>query len=348
MLLINNKKYFELAKVGVYNGKVELTAEKLKRMADCYDINWQQAPIWIGHPDEKDSGSKEPQALGWIEHLIFMNNTLYGCFTDVSDELRSLIDNKKFKYRSIEIYHYSEKGKEDYLGALGLTNVPAVKGLEPIQLKEHKYNHSFTSVTTYSNFTNQNTNTMNQYLLLHAKTLGIDILKFSDDAQLSAEIEKVSKAKADKLTALETEVTTLKASQPAGAGTTDNAKITELQTEVQKLKDEKAIALVDDAINSGKIIPAKRDVYIAMTKVNYENMKSVFADMKPDTILTDDQVKDNVAGASPVNKTTLKALMDKHELKNYNDYLAKCLKDPDFHKNFTVAQVEEIKKQSAR
>ena len=347
MLIIENKKYFEIAKVGNINGKIDLTPQLLKSLADSYDPAWQEAPIWLGHPDEKQSGMHEPQALGWIEDIKFIGDKLLACFKDVSDELRELIEKKRFKYRSIEIYHYRDSGKENYLGALGLTNIPAVKGLEPIQFKEHKFNSSFTSVTSYSNFTNQNTFTMNQYLVTHAKSLGIDTSKFTEEDKLAAEIEKVSKANADKLSAAQTEVTTLKASQSSGAASTDTAKITELQTEVQKLKDEKASILVDEAINQGKIPPAKRDTYVSMAKANYDNMKSVFADMKADTILTDDQVKDNVAGTAPVNKTTLKALMDKHECKDYSDYLGKCIKDPNFHKVFTNAQVEEMKKQSA-
>lgn len=105
------------------------TIEDVKKIADNYDPKFCEAPIWIGHPKME----AEPPALAWVGGCVADElGRLYIWFSSISDELYSLIQDKKFKRVSVEFWKFDEKPGW-YLYAIGLTNRGQITKLDPIE-----------------------------------------------------------------------------------------------------------------------------------------------------------------------------------------------------------------------
>ena len=275
MIIVNGKTYQHLFTAGKYpQGSISL--KDLKSIVNGYDIDFHQAPVWIGHlpSDATHVGKFEPKAYAWIDSLIIQGNKLYGSFSDVSAPLIDFISDKSFKYVSVEFAYYMVNNKKTlYLHAVALTNRPAVDNMEPLNLpddfaksdngSEHKFNKNCQNKF----FFNINFTQMNENLLSIADSLGIDTSDITDDSALldaiNAKIKEILSAPAQGVQANK------KTSPPQD---------TELQNKVSVLEDMLFAKLVDDGIAAGKVLPNQRESLIAFAKQNYSACKKLIDD----------------------------------------------------------------------
>jgi len=338
MLDIGGKKYYEVFKAGKYP-QVEITAADLKLIADNYDRNFHEAPVWIGHPiDEKGQPltGEEPEALGWVESVIIQGDSLYVCFSFVSEDWIKLVQSEKYKYVSVELPIMDVKGKEmRYLYAIGLCNRPAVRGLRPIDFKDHAFNNT---AKDFLKFTfpifNQN-KIMNEHLKKIAEMCGLHAADFADEPALA-------KAVTEKITGFKADVEDLKKKVKAtDAAPGDDAKYTALESELQTLKKDRVLSLVDNAITAGKILPAQKEGMVKLAEANYDEAKS-FIDKQPkNSLFNDNQVRDTNQSVNLSNP--------KFTDKNGKKYTyADVIKDVNLRASFTSDELAELKKLDPR
>jgi phage I-like protein len=324
MLEVNGKKYYHVFTAGSYP-QASVTPEMLGEIARSYDIRFREAPVWRGHPEEIEDqrGNNEPEALGWIDSVIAREDKLYVSFSYLSEELKKLIEDKRFRYVSVEIVRYAIDGKTfPYLYAVGLTNRPMVKGLEPLEFQNQQYSCDFANRIFFT-LKNFNSITMTEKLIAIAKTLNLDVTKFTTDESLQAAIEKTYTDSAAKVTTLEAKVRELEGKlTAAGSGTEDAAKLTELQTQITALQNEKVETLIESAISSGKILPADKDKFTKLAKADYTATKEVIAAMAVRPELAKSMVKDGAINGD-VNLTDPKFTNEKGEKLTYADITKK-------------------------
>lgn len=85
----------------------------------------QAAPAVLGHPKDDDP------ALGWIEQLKRVGNTLLAKFKDVDPTFAEAVRARRFPNRSIKVLATDKGFAIGHVGFLGAA-LPAVKGLKPI------------------------------------------------------------------------------------------------------------------------------------------------------------------------------------------------------------------------
>lgn len=130
-----------LAKPGTYrdaHGRpTDLSADRLKALADSYVPGTDKAPLVLGHP--KDGAP----AYGWIDALEFDETAgLYGTVSNVATDLAAAVE--RGAYRNVSISIYPKGGKTNptperealrHVGVLG-AQVPAIRGLEPLSFAD--------------------------------------------------------------------------------------------------------------------------------------------------------------------------------------------------------------------
>lgn len=122
-------KFFEIFKAGTYpQGK--FTKEQIEEIAKNYDPSFCEAPITLDH---EQSGP----AFGWVESVKADKGVLKATFKDVTDDLKTFVNDGKYRKISVEIYRELE-GKKPYLKAVSFlgASIPQVKGMESVQFKE--------------------------------------------------------------------------------------------------------------------------------------------------------------------------------------------------------------------
>lgn len=117
----------KVAKVKAFRGgDVDLTADRLQRLAECYDPAKHEARVIVGHTDDQDAPS-----FGYVENLRFEGQTLFGDYAGLTDSAaRDFTRTGRYPRRSIELTDVDG----EYLGdaaQLGARR-PAIKGLAPI------------------------------------------------------------------------------------------------------------------------------------------------------------------------------------------------------------------------
>jgi hypothetical protein len=359
-VIIEGKKYYHVFTAGNYP-QANISPEQVNQMAFYYNPNFHEAPVWRGHPDD-NTGNDEPEALGWIAPVIASDGKLFISFTHVSDELKNLVDSKKFKYTSIEIKKYKLSSNDVicYLWAMGLTNRAAVPGLEPLNFDEgdnfilphdfkqshYKFTEDFKAeniVETIKfvipiNFNNSNSNNMNQLLINTAKLFNLDLSKFVTDESLAEAIKVKFNENAANVTSLNSKITELegKIANPSGNTTVMKAKI-------EKLEGEKVIELVDHAVEQKKILPKDKENYILLAKANYDATKTAFASMPVHPALAGQQVVSGIP-TGDINLDDPKFMKADGKKLTYEE-IAKTPSLIAKHK-LTITDVEALKKAS--
>ncbi len=116
--------------VGEYpQGKFDI--EFLQQLADSYDPEFHEAPVYLNHEDENGRRPAGGLAFGWIKHLYVKGRTLFADIVDVPRSFAELILSGRIKKRSVEIYR-DLQGKGPYLRALAWPMIPQVKGLADV------------------------------------------------------------------------------------------------------------------------------------------------------------------------------------------------------------------------
>lgn len=333
-MIYNGKKYYHVFTAGNYT-QANITEDDLMEISSTYDpVNFHEAPVWLGHPNEQE-GDCEPEALAWIDSVMAVGNKLYVSFAYISDKMKQLIESQAFKRVSVEIVKYNtDDGKQFlYLYAVGLTNRPAVKGLEPISFSGHKSNPKFTERLAFNEkFINHNNQTMNQYLIKVAESVGLDISKFTTDSSLQEAINlKFNELKAE----------AEKKPEPAPAPA-DNPAVAELQSKLDLIEEERIADLVDSAVRDFKILPAHKDTWKALAKSNFKIAKASIENMSVHKDLADKVIKPGQTSGS-IDFSDKKFTNANGQKITYKDYLS--MEDSD-QNMFTDEEVAELRKSS--
>lgn len=330
-MFYKGKKYYHVFTAGDYTQK-KVTPEMLQEIARSYDTQFHEAPVWLGHP--KDEADNEPEALAWIDSVIAQGDKLYVSFSYVSDEMKQLVDTQAFKRVSVEIVQYkTNDGKEFlYLYAVGLTNRPAVKGLEPISfaISGKSFNSSFSDRLAFNeNFSNYNSNQMNEYLKKVATGLGIDCTKFTTDSSLQEAITlKFNEMK-----------TSIDPNNPAAKQA--SASLTAVQDELNAIKEERIAELVDGAIAAFKVKPADKQKWIDLGKTNYSVLKDTIATMTVHKEFADKIIKTGDGGSNIPDLENPKFTGKDGKKITYGEFLKM---DPNAQAKFSAEEVAELKK----
>lgn len=322
----NGKKYYHVFTTGAHPGKINVTDKMLEEIAKNYDpVNFHEAPVWLGHPDDQEGVNNEPEALAWIDSVLAVGNKLYVSFSFVSDEMKKLIEKQSFKRVSVEFVKYkADDGKEIlYLYAVGLTNRPAVKGLEPITFAGKNFNHNYSERFAFNeNFQNYNSNQMNQYLIKVAELFGLDVSKFTTESSLQEAItHKYNEAK----------------TQTPVKDKKEDLDFITLKNQYNELQQERVTELVDGAIRDLKILPANKDEWINLAKTNYSIAKQSIANMSVHKDLVSKVVD---VGKTP-DLTDAKFKKPDGSSMTYREFLKL---DPAAQSKFTTEEIAQLKK----
>lgn len=331
-MIFDEKKYQHLFTAGNYP-QGNFTIEILREIADGYDpLNFHEAPVWRGHPLDVECTSREvvdeePKALAWVKNLTVVGDKLYGLIEELTDEFSNLvIKNKSFKKVSVELRQRMIDGVlKWYLFAVGLTNRPAVSGLESLSFSGHKLNNTWSEgkFIFEQNFSNYNKSTMNESLKKVAVLFGLDLSKFTTESSL--------------LEAISIKFNEMKTPVAGGTGAPDNS-IANLQSEIDILKQERVDGLIDGAIKAFKILPADKQKWTDMAKANFNITKNAIDALGTHKDLTDKTIKD-----VKVDMTDSKFKGKDGKELTYTEYLKLDVAE---QKNFTDEEVTALRNKS--
>lgn len=279
-MIVNNETFIEIFKAGTYPTwnpetkkfeEIVFSNDTLIEIANSYDPSFHKAPWFIGHP------TGDAPALAWVGTLKAQGDTLYQNFSFMSDKFIELIKNKEYANRSVELYKWKVNGKDCwYLGAIGLTNMPLVKGMKQLEFNNYPvHNNSEDLMRAFSlqplkfsdeqlksfflpnNFKSQPNNfksqNMNEHLLRLAASLGVTI--------------PAGTSEVDIVNILSTKFSQI---------TTENNVI---KSELEKIKAERIETLLASAVTDGKIKPAQKEEYFKLAQANFDSTKNILASM---------------------------------------------------------------------
>lgn len=373
-MILNGIKYYHVFTAGNYP-QGNFTADQVADIAFYYDPRFREAPVWRGHNKDKSQtlGSEEPEALGWINPVIAIDGKLYVAFSHISEELFELVQSKRFKYSSVEFYLYvlSTGKKIWYIGALGLTNRPAVDGIEPLTFQDKtnftlstgfyeqkKFTYAETEKFDKANieqkivFTfqlNNSINQKNQNMNLTDNTkkilasVGLDPVKYVTEEGAQEAITKHFSDTSASVTSLQAKVTELE-KKPAQASSSDaDPKFTDLQNRLNDIEGKRAEDLVNRGITDKKILPADKASFVELAKKDYALAEKTIAAMTVQPSLAGQTV--NTTGTAPaVNLTDPKFSKADGTAYAYEE----VIKDAGLQAKFTAEELAELKAQSPR
>jgi hypothetical protein len=122
-----NGKWIELFRAGDYGDKGSYNAADIDKMVANYDPAKHEAPVVMGHPE------MDAPAYGWVEAVKRSGNVLLGKLKQVPDQFSKLVDEGRFKKRSISFYRGENGPSLRHVGFLGAMP-PEVKGLADVKL----------------------------------------------------------------------------------------------------------------------------------------------------------------------------------------------------------------------
>lgn len=265
--------YQKVFKAGKY-GDFEVTAGMLREIADNYDTTYKKSPVNIDH-----WGS---ESYGWIE-AVQVNGDYLEAVINFTDDGKALLATGKYKYPSVELVDYDGM---PYLRAIALTNYNRVKSLPELQFSEtniRRFAEPSCKITIDKSF-NENNNPnikMKKLIKQLAVTLSMD---YSEDTADETVLQKCVDFVDDALAKL-------KAFADEGVSV---EKFKEMKTSIDSFSDQRAEDLISSAIASNKIIVAQKDKYLKLAKADYDSVADIFAEIKPGTAFT----KNDIAGRS--------------------------------------------------
>lgn len=251
-------KFFEIFKAGTYpQGK--FTKEQIEEIAKNYDPSFCEAPITLDH---EQSGP----AFGWVESVKADKGVLKATFKDVTEDLKTFVNDGKYRKISVEIYRELE-GKKPYLKAVSFlgASIPQVKGMESVQFKEGESDvYTFEVEPPQEDKSDKKDDEKeiqdlkNQVNDLEEK---INIFK---EKKTSSETIKTLKTKIETLT---NDLSTFKEK----ASDTDGIQ-KELDYLKNKIRDNEFDNFVEKQLEKGILIPANKDVVLKIFK-ELDNVK---------------------------------------------------------------------------
>ena len=250
-------KFFEVFKAGTYpQGK--FTKDQIEEIAKNYDPSFCEAPITLDH---EQSGP----AFGWVESLKAEKGVLKAAFKDVTEDLKSFVNDGKYKKISVEIYRELE-GKKPYLKAVSFlgASIPQVKGMETVQFKEGESDVYTFEVAAESDKPDKKD---------EEKEI-LDLKNQVNDLEEKINTFKEKESSKDTISNLKTKVEELTdelATFKEKASNKDDIQ-KELDCLKNKIRDNEFDNFVEKQLEKGILIPANKDVVLKIFK-ELDNVK---------------------------------------------------------------------------
>jgi hypothetical protein len=122
-----NGRWIELFRAGNYGEKGAYTSADIDAMIRNFNPAEHEPPIVMGHPEH------DAPAYGWVEAIKRSGNVLLGKLKQVPDQFAQLVNEGRFKKRSISFYRTDKGPVLRHVGFLGAMP-PEVKGLADVKL----------------------------------------------------------------------------------------------------------------------------------------------------------------------------------------------------------------------
>lgn len=321
------------------------TPKDLEQIAANYDTDFCEAPLWVGHPDY----SKEPEALAWVGKVFAEGDKLYVQFSYIDEQLVYMIETKKFKRVSVELWKFDEKPGW-YLYAIGLTNRPQVKSLKPIEfthggVKNAKFServiekasvnlisHIVFSDEQITKIQKPNPTEMKiEDIKKFAAERNIEIPEGANDQEVLSKVFSYVDAATQELTEAKNKI----------AKFSDDTKT--LEEQITLLKNKEVELIVDFGVQAKRIATDEQKAYYVKFGAEFgpEKLKEAINALPVSTLFSENQVKGNQA--TPAVAKFKNA--DGSEM-TYSDYLKKVLDNPKFADNYTDEEVQKLRDES--
>lgn len=280
----------EILKAGTWNG-VKFTSDDLDKIIASFDFLGLKGrvPLKLGHDDRKDDAHP---ALGWVDKVWRVGDTLHALFTDVPPKVHEVIARKFYKFVSVELMRNVSASTRvipwvlDGVALLGATQ-PAVGNLAELVALTAKRKASFSSSA-------------------HARvSLSRDVVKFTTGGKMPKSLEELTRENEElqtKLASLEAsnvklskDFETVSANLKASTESTDKL-VKELKDAKDATTKEKITlrrkAIKDriesvTGITAGKMKPAQRDRFYKLTKIDNDEAVMEIKDEEVEEYLKD-------------------------------------------------------------
>lgn len=134
----------EVFRAGDYGEKGVYSKADVRAMAEDYCADYHEAPVTLDHVDKG-------QAFGWVKSLRAQGETLFATLHEFAPEFTDLLQARKFRKRSAEIYRNFQATGRPHLRAVTFlgAGIPAVKGMRDFSFEEADAQHGDHAVIEY-------------------------------------------------------------------------------------------------------------------------------------------------------------------------------------------------------
>lgn len=248
----------EIFSTGKHRGSeiIDITQDDLQEMVNSFNALSQaggfQPVLKLGHDDvQKFFGARKGAPnLGFVEKLRIEGSKILADFTNVPDALFDLIKSRRFNSVSIEMFPKTEfNGKQfkNVLTAVALlgAELPAVKGLKELAA---------------TLFTEEiETDFPGEKIELKEQDMPATYIQEQVDALVNAAVAKATDEVSAKFTDKVATITTERDDAVKAKKTAEDA----LRTFEDDTRKSTATAMVDKAIEDGKLLPKQKDAALA-------------------------------------------------------------------------------------
>lgn len=208
-------------------------------------------------------------AAGWFDSLEWRDGQgLYATGVRWTPRAQQMIGEQEYRYLSA-VFSYDKDGRVLQLMHAGLTNNPALDGLDPVAAL--RFAHSTTTPEDHP---------MDRKELL--ALLGLP--DTASDEQIKAGMTAL-KAKADSVTGLQSEVASLKAAPPDPSKFVSVDVMNQLRNDVAALtarvNGDEADSLIQGALADGRLLPAQEPWAKDLAKTNLAALKQYIETAQP-------------------------------------------------------------------
>jgi len=325
------------------------TNEDLRQIADNYDKDFCEAPVWIGHPDQDE----EPEALAWIDRLIAEGDKLYCKFSYVSEQLVYMLNNKRFKRVSVELWKFAEKPGW-YLYALGLTNRPQIKNLAPIEFQhggvkesakfsmERVIEKKSFNIQSRITFSDEIKNNLSQKTNNNSDMKIEDIKKFAVERNIKIPEGANDQQVVDAVFAhVDAAAAELEAKNNQIAKFSDDNKT--LEEKITDLRAKEVDLIVEFGVTNKRISTEEQKAYYKKFGIEFgpEKLKEAINTLPVSTLFADNSIPNNPAAPGVAKFKNA----DGSDM-SYADCLHKVKENPKFADNFTDEEVTKLRNET--
>lgn len=237
-------KGIELFQTGVWNGD-KYNEQDIDEMVASFGNKGFEAPVKLGHNSEQEKDGQP--AFGWISRVYRQGTKLLGDLAHVPKRLGEAIELKQYRHVSIEMLLNYKPDMPKVLRAVALLggDMPAVKGLAPLDRAEIVFDDTGLDIRTYTIDLNediQKEQEIQKQINTEEKRMSEELKKELKDA--NAKIAEFT----DKESKLKDEV-----KEFSDKAETANAKLNEVEV---KAKTDKIKAFCENLTKEGKLAPA--------------------------------------------------------------------------------------------